>query len=165
MSGGNQVNLELFKSKGGIFEHGDFRDHVLVAHIFTKHGPFDYVYHLGAYAAEGLSHFIRTYNYRNNLEATAGLINQAVLQVPQVKKFVFTSSIATFGSSDGNLPFKEKSPQIPEDPYGISKLACEMDLKAAANVFGMEYIIFYPHNVYGPRQNIADKFRNVIGFS
>lgn len=67
-----------------------------VEQLFADHGPFDYVYHLAAYAAEGLSHFIRGFNYRNNLQATVQLINQAVLG--GVKCFVFTSSIASFGS-------------------------------------------------------------------
>jgi UDP-glucose 4-epimerase len=51
----------------------------------------------------------------------------------------------------------------PEDPYGISKYAVELDLRAAHETFGLEYVVFRPHNVYGERQNIADKYRNVIG--
>ena len=38
-----------------------------------------------------------------------------------------------------------------------------LDLRAAHEMFGINYIIFRPHNVYGERQNIADKYRNVIG--
>ena len=41
--------------------------------IFEKH-EIDYVYHFAAYAAEGLSPFIRKYNYTNNLLATANII-------------------------------------------------------------------------------------------
>ena len=51
----------------------------------------------------------------------------------------------------------------PEDPYGIAKYAVEMDLKAAHELFGLNYIIFRPHNVYGEYQNIGDKYRNVVG--
>lgn len=80
-----------------------------------------------------------------------------------MKAFVFTSSIAAFGTSDGKPPFTESSPKRPEDPYGIAKMAFEQDLQAAYHMFGLHYIIFRPHNVYGPRQNIADKFRNAIG--
>ena len=39
----------------------------------------------------------------------------------------------------------------------------ELDLAAAGRQFGLEWVVFRPHNVYGPRQNIADKFRNAIG--
>ena len=51
----------------------------------------------------------------------------------------------------------------PEDPYGVSKYAVELDLKAAHHQFGLNYIVFRPHNVYGEHQNIGDKYRNVIG--
>ena len=57
----------------------------------------------------------------------------------------------------------EEMTPIPEDPYGVSKYAIELDLKAAHEMFGPNYVIFRPHNVYGENQNIGDKYRNVIG--
>ena len=138
----------------------DLKDEYRVAELFREYGPFDYIYHLAAYAAEGLSHFIRRFNYRNNLEATASLINHAVMG--KVKAFVFTSSIAAYGVPE-RLPLTEEAQQNPEDPYGVSKHAAELDLKAAQQMFGMDFVIFRPHNVYGPRQNMADKFRNAVG--
>lgn len=51
----------------------------------------------------------------------------------------------------------------PEDPYGIAKLAVEQELKVSQQMFGLNYVIFRPHNVYGERQNIGDKYRNVVG--
>ena len=156
LSGGTKLNLP----KNSTFVNVDLKRPQAVAHLFKEHGPFDYVYHLAAYAAEGLSHFIRRFNYRNNLEASVSLINQCVLY--KVKTIVFTSSIASYGSP-ATKPFVEETPQQPEDPYGISKLAVEMDLKAAHQMFGLNFVVFRPHNVYGPRQNIADKFRNAIG--
>ncbi len=137
---------------------GDLRDGDFVASLWGG-GRFDVVYHLGAYAAEGLSHFIRAYNYRTNLEASANLINQAVLG--EASRFVFTSSIAVYGA--GQVPMSERIAPRPEDPYGISKYAVELDLAAAHEMFGLEYTIFRPHNVYGERQNVADRYRNVIG--
>ena len=138
---------------------GDLRDGDFVRSMWDGHGPFDLVYHIGAYAAEGLSHFIRAYNYRTNLEASVQLINQAVLH--DVKRFVFTSSIAVYGA--GQVPMTENQTPLPEDPYGISKYAVELDLVAAQRMFGLDFTVFRPHNVYGERQNIADKYRNVIG--
>ncbi len=137
---------------------GDLRDAEFVRSLWSD-GPYDYVYHLGAYAAEGLSHFIRAYNYRTNLEASINLINQSILE--SVKRFVFTSSIAVYGA--GQVPMTEDQAPEPEDPYGISKYAVELDLAAAQRMFGLDYTIFRPHNVYGERQNIADPYRNVIG--
>jgi UDP-glucose 4-epimerase len=117
------------------------------------------VYHLAAYAAEGLSHFIRRYNYQNNLVGSINLINLSVLH--EIKCFVFTSSIAVYGANQ--VPMTEDLTPQPEDPYGISKYAVELDLRAAQHQFGLNHIIFRPHNVYGEHQNIGDKYRNVIG--
>ena len=57
---------------------------------------------------------------------------------------------------------EDMTPQ-PEDPYGIAKYCVELDLAAAHRLFGLDYIIFRPHNVYGERQNTGDRYRNVIG--
>src|SRR3712207_3136109 len=155
LSGGYRENLPI----SATWVEGDLRDAGFVKSLWDDHGPYDYVYHLAAYAAEGLSHFIRAYNYRTNLEASIHLINQAVLH--DAKRFVFTSSIAVYGA--GQVPMTEDQTPRPEDPYGISKYAVELDLASAHEMFGLEYTIFRPHNVYGERQNIADRYRNVIG--
>jgi UDP-glucose 4-epimerase len=121
--------------------------------------PFEYVFHFAAYAAEGLSPFIRQYNYMNNTVATSFLISESIKH--NVKRFVFTSSMAVYGSQ--NAPFDETMEPRPIDPYGIAKYACELDLKAAANQHSLSYCILRPHNVYGPGQNIWDPYRNVLG--
>ena len=143
---------------GATFVKGSVCDHELVTQLFQQY-HFDYVYHLAAYAAEGLSHFIRRFNYNNNLIGSINLVNESVKH--KIKCFVFTSSIAVYGK--GQLPMTEDMMPIPEDPYGVSKYAMELDLKAAHEMFGLNYIIFRPHNVYGENQNIGDKYRNVIG--
>lgn len=140
------------------FIQADITDHEAIARVFNEHG-IDYVYHLAAYAAEGLSHFIRRFNYNNNLIGSINLINESVKH--EVKCFVFTSSIAVYGAIEP--PMSEDQVPEPEDPYGVAKLAVEHDLKTCHEMFGMPYVIFRPHNVYGEYQNIGDKYRNVIG--
>jgi UDP-glucose 4-epimerase len=140
------------------FVRGSVTDIALVQQLFEVE-VFDYVYHLAAYAAEGLSHFIRRYNYENNLIGSINLINLSILH--RVKCFVFTSSIAVYGANQ--LPMHEDLTPHPEDPYGVAKYAVELDLRAAKQQFGLPSIIFRPHNVYGEHQNIGDKYRNVIG--
>ncbi len=154
LSGGYQSNV----SPHAQFVQGSVVDHALIDRLFAEH-RFDYVYHLAAYAAEGLSHFIRRFNYTTNLTGSVNLINASVMY--DVKCFVFTSSIAVYGV--GQVPMTEDMMPTPEDPYGISKLAVEMDLRAARHMFGLNSIVFRPHNVYGERQNIADRYRNVVG--
>ena len=126
--------------------------------IFETHKP-DYVFHFAAYAAEGLSPFIRQFNYENNLIATTRLINQSIKH--NIKRFVFTSTMAVYGAA--TPPFLESYQQAPIDPYGIAKYACEMDIQIAGDQHGLDWCIFRPHNVYGAKQNIWDKYRNVLG--
>ncbi|MCG8387957.1 MAG: NAD-dependent epimerase/dehydratase family protein [Cytophagales bacterium] len=154
LSGGFEDNV----NPKATFVNGSITDTLLIDQLFEQH-QFDYVYHLAAYAAEGLSHFIRHFNYDNNLLGSVNLINASIKS--KVKCFVFTSSIAVYGTQ--TLPMIETATPMPEDPYGISKYAVEMDLKTAHEMFGLNYIVFRPHNVYGSLQNIGDRYRNVIG--
>src|SRR4051812_5673468 len=154
LSGGFAENVPT----GAQLVRGSVLDHDLLARLFDEH-RFDYVYHLAAYAAEGLSHFIRRFNYQNNVVGSMNVLNEAVRC--RSKHFVFTSSIAVYGP--GHPPLREDQPMHPEDPYGIAKAAVEQDLAAAQRMFGLNYTIFRPHNVYGEFQNIGDRYRNVIG--
>ena len=106
---------------GADFIEGSINDLALANNLFAN-SHFDYVYHLAAYAAEGLSHFIKRFNYTNNLIGSVNLINASINH--HVKCFVFTSSIADYGSSP-ELPMTDATPAHPEDPYGITKLAVE----------------------------------------
>jgi UDP-glucose 4-epimerase len=58
---------------------------------------------------------------------------------------------------------REDTIPVPEDSYGISKLAVEQELRVTHEMFGLDYVVFRPHNVYGDRQNIGDRYRNVVG--
>ena len=130
-----------------------------VENAFEASNP-DYVFHFAAYAAEGLSPFIRQYNYDNNLKATAKIVNECIKY--NVKRLVFTSSLAVYGHQSGNM-FDEIQIPEPIDPYGVAKFACEMDIKIAGEQHGLDWCIIRPHNVYGAKQNIWDKYRNVLG--
>jgi UDP-glucose 4-epimerase len=154
LSGGFEENVP----EKALFVKGSIMDHELINELFEEH-RFDQVYHLAAYAAEGLSHFIKRFNYNNNLIGSVNLINASINY--GVKTFVFTSSIAVYGA--GQSPMSEDMIPVPEDSYGIAKLAVEQELRVSHEMFGLDYIIFRPHNVYGERQNIGDRYRNVVG--
>lgn len=154
LSGGFRENVPV----SATFVEGSILDHDLINRLFDRH-DFDYVYHLAAYAAEGLSHFIKRFNYNNNLIGSVNLINASINH--HVKRFVFTSSIAVYGA--GQSPMSEDMIPMPEDSYGIAKLAVEQELRVSHEMFGLDYVIFRPHNVYGERQNIGDRYRNVVG--
>lgn len=154
LSGGFKENV----NPKATFVEGSILNTELLSKLFEEN-KFDYVYHLAAYAAEGLSHFIKRFNYNNNLIGSVNLINESILH--KIKCFVFTSSIAVYGA--GKPPLKEDMIPVPEDPYGIAKLAVEMELRVSHEMFGLNYIIFRPHNVYGEYQNLGDRYRNVVG--
>ena len=136
----------------------DLSDHP-IENCFEYHKP-DYVFHFAAYAAEGLSPFIRKYNYTNNLISTANIVTQCIKH--DVKRLVFTSTMAVYGHGEGGI-FHEDMRRNPIDPYGIAKMGCERDIEIANEQHGLDYCIIRPHNVYGAKQNIWDKYRNVLG--
>lgn len=160
LSGGYEDNLPT--NVNYVFVRGDLTEvacqKVIEQDVFVR-TPITIIFHFAAYAAEGLSPFIRRFNYINNILPMAWLVTMAIKY--SVKRFVFTSSMATYGA--GVPPFSEDTPLKPVDPYGIAKMACEKDLISAHDQFGLEYCIIVPHNIYGRYQNIWDPYRNVLG--
>jgi UDP-glucose 4-epimerase len=144
-------------TKNQFFEF-DLTNEKLLKNLFREYN-IDYVYHFAAYAAEGLSPFIRNYNYTNNILSSVNIINECINF--DVKKMIFTSSMAVYGV--GSPPFKESQLPSPIDSYGVAKYAVEMDLYQANKQFDLKYNIIRPHNIVGVYQNIWDRYRNVIG--
>ena len=140
------------------FVEMDITDHVALAALFEAH-RFDYVAHFAAFAAEGLSNFVRRYTYMNNVVGSTNLINCAINH--DVRRFTFFSSIASYGALVP--PFKEDMTRVPIDIYGLAKhVTCE-DLRIAADHHGLEYSIIVPYNIYGPKQALNSRYRNVMG--
>jgi UDP-glucose 4-epimerase len=129
-----------------------------VSEVFSTYRP-DYVFHLAAFAAEGLSPFVRSHNYRNNLEATSKIVTECIKN--DVTRLIFSSTMGVYG--DNPTPFYESDQPNPIDPYGIAKYACELDIRVAGEHHGLDWCIIRPHNVYGIKQNIWDRYRNVLG--
>jgi UDP-glucose 4-epimerase len=155
LSGGYSEHI----NKEAIFYEFNLIDLGKIESIFEKYN-IDTVYHFAAYAAEGLSPFIRKYNYENNLIASTNLITCSIQY--EINRFVFASSMSVYGDKY-TPPFNEEMRQEPIDPYAIAKYAVEQDLKVAFDQHGLKYTIVRPHNFYGVNQNIWDKYRNVLG--
>lgn len=132
-----------------------------ITDIFDKH-EFEYVFHFAAYAPEGLSTFMRMFTDKNNMLSTDNIINECVNH--KVKRLVFTSSMAVYGNGEHyGKRFKEYDTPHPLDPYAVSKYACELNIKNAGSIHGLDWCIIRPHNLYGTKQNIWDRYRNVLG--
>ena len=153
-----RFNLSADKAVAGL-TYSTIGGPVNLKYIFEQEKP-DIVYHFAAYAAECLSPFIRRYNYSNNLVSTANVVTECIRH--KVKRLVFTSSMAVYGEAN-KPPFDESFIRMPKDPYGIAKAACEADIEIAGEQHGLDWCIIRPHNVYGIKQNIWDKYRNVLG--
>ncbi len=154
LSGGYKRNVDPKCN----FILADLRDATETARIIKNLRP-EVIYHLAANAAEAKAQFapvdITTRNYNTFLNVLV-----AGLQSGSMKRIIVTSSIAVYGSAD--VPFKENSRPHPDDVYGLSKLNIEDTLKILSKVHKFEYVITRPHNVYGPRQNMQDPYRNVV---
>ena len=156
LSGGAEVNVP----RHATFVRGSIADPAAVDDLFSRR-RFAFVFHLAAYAAEGLSHFIKRFNYTNNLIGSVNLINASVNT--GVTGFVFTSSIAVYGASP-HLPMTEDTFPHPDDPYGIAKLRRRAGTGGLPERCSVSITLSSgPTTCIGPRQNIADRYRNVIG--
>lgn len=118
----------------------------------------DVVYHLAATAHEGLSVFSPHENSIHGVAASAAIFAAAIHA--RVKRIVFTSSMARYGTQE-TLPFTEDMTPKPQDPYGIGKVCSEDTLRCLADEHGIEWVISVPHNIVGPKQCVRDPFRNV----
>jgi UDP-glucose 4-epimerase len=157
LSGGSLRNLEEANKKRRFkFIQGDLRDHRLCN---TLCKDVEVIFHLAAYAAEGQSFFSPIQINDINIKPMNNLLVAAINN--NVKRFIFTSSMAVYGNQIP--PFKETNPRDPVDPYGAGKAYCENMLEIFHEIYGLEYVIIRPHNVFGERQNTADPYRNVIG--
>lgn len=136
----------------------DLRDKDAAQKVISEIEP-EIVVHCAANAAEGLSTFspieITTSNYDTFWNVLVPSINTGSL-----KRFVFTSSIAVYGAI--HVPFREADLPLPQDIYGVTKLAIEQSLRIMSDIHGFEYTITRPHNVYGENQRMDDPYRNVI---
>lgn len=84
--------------------------------------------------------------YENNTEGSRSLIEVAVAE--KIKQFIFSSTAAVYGET-GNEPVKESAVPAPLNPYGVSKLFTEQQLKDVCAASDMQYGIFRYFNVAG----------------
>lgn len=149
LSGGEKENVP----HSAVFHLGDIRD----ADLDKLLKNIDTVVHCAALPHEGLSVFAPRVISSNILDATIALLVSSIKN--RVKRFVFMSSMARYGSQE--VPFREDMPTKPEDPYAISKVAAEKMVEILCNLHGVEWTILVPHNIIGPKQKYDDPFRNV----
>lgn len=136
----------------------DLKDRERTAVIIERIQP-QIFYHLAADAAEGKSMFSPIQITTNGINTFYNVLVPAI-KAGSLKRFIFTSSIAVYGSI--HIPFREADLPLPQDIYGLNKLNVEQALRIMSRVHDFEYTIVRPHNVTGPGQNMSDPYRNVV---
>lgn len=153
LSGGYKDNV----NPKAHFAKLDLRDRKKVEKYISQVKP-ELLYYLAADASEGRSQFTPLSSTERNYLAYMYTLVSAIKY--GLKKVVLTSSMSVYGAQ--KPPFSEDMPKKPEDIYGIAKGAMEDATEVLAKVHSFDYVIVRPHNVYGPKQNLADPYRNVI---
>ncbi|MBL4575896.1 MAG: UDP-glucose 4-epimerase GalE [Opitutaceae bacterium] len=131
------------------FYKGDLGDEKVVGEILTTE-KVELVMHFAAFAYVGESVTDPLKYYFNNTVATLHLLRTMVKH--GVKKFVFSSTCATFGTPE-KLPISEKTPQCPINPYGQTKLDIENALKNISRAHGLSFACFRYFNAAGESED------------
>lgn len=122
----------------GLFVNGDFGDRQLLDQLMTDH-HFDGVLHFAAFASVPDSVARPARYYHNNVTNMQTLLDACVAH--DVKHFVFSSSASTFGDPQ-YTPMDEAHPQLPINPYGMTKLIGEKMLADYERAYGLKYCAF-----------------------
>lgn len=127
------------------FVEGDLGDDSILEHIFTEYS-IDAVFHFAANSLVGESVQEPLKYYRNNVGATIILLQKMVEH--GVKKFIFSSTAATYGIPDTKI-ITEETLTNPINPYGHSKLMVEQILADMANAYDFQYTVLRYFNAAG----------------
>jgi UDP-glucose 4-epimerase len=136
-------------ASGLTLHEGDLGDEAFVKRVLTDE-KIDVVMHFAAFCYVGESVTDPLKYYLNNSAATLHLLH-AMLQVG-VKKFIFSSTCATFGVP-ATLPIYENLPQAPINPYGQTKLDIELALRSLAPATGLSFAVFRYFNAAGASED------------
>ncbi len=119
----------------------------------------DVIIHTACTAYEGLSVFSPYLVGQNTYQISMSTFTAAAQN--NVEKVINCSSMARYGQQEKS-PFTEDMLPMPQDPYGIAKLASEETLKVLSEVHNFDFVNLVPHNIIGPRQKYDDPYRNVV---
>ena len=137
------------------FFQGDLADRTVIGHALDEARP-DAVMHFAANALVGESMQNPSKYFRNNVSSGINLLDAAV--EAEVKKFVFSSTCATFGIPD-RMPLDESLPQKPINPYGESKLMFEQVLRWYEEIHGLSYVALRYFNAAGASERFGEDHR------
>ena len=139
-------------SEGAVLYEGDIGDRKFVSGILSER-QIDACMHFSAYAYVGESVEDPGKYFHNNFSATLNLLD--ILREHNVKKFIFSSTCATYGVPQ-YVPIDEKHTQWPVNPYGWSKLMVERALDAYDTAYGLKYVALRYFNASGATKRCGE---------
>ncbi len=134
------------------FYEGNIGDKLLMTNILSQHN-IEACMHFSAFAYVGESVEKPNIYFENNVEQTLKLLD--VLIENNVKKFVFSSTCATFGEPD-YVPIDENHPQKPTNPYGWTKFMVERILETYDTAYGLKFVALRYFNACGATENLGE---------
>jgi len=129
---------------------GDLKEYFAVKRIIHEVQP-DVVIHLAAISPVAYSYDHPHEVIETNLLGTVNLAESCLREVPHFKHFLFASTSETYGN--GPNPKTEETPQNPNSPYAVSKLACEKYLLYMRDAYNFPVTILRNFNTYGRKDN------------
>lgn len=135
------------------FYEGDVGDRALVTSILQKH-EVESCIHFAAYAYVGESVSEPTKYFENNVRQGIALLG--ALMDGGVRRFVFSSSCATYGTPD-RVPISEETPQQPQNPYGWTKLFLERILDSYSVAYNLNFVALRYFNAAGASQTLGER--------
>lgn len=149
----NKSALDPIKDILGEIEirYGNLTDYATIKKLVKDISPH-YIIHVGAATAVRHSFENPIEFQETNHLATVNLVH-SVLELPEFKKFIFASTMETYGDQKQGTPFKEDFMQRPLSPYAVSKAASDQYIRMAEKAFGIPYIIMRCCNTFGRKDN------------
>lgn len=149
-------NLSMFEPIKDIISnldvrYGNLSDFHSIKRIVKDVSP-QYILHIGAQTSVRHSFELPLEYNETNYMGTINLAH-AALELNSFKKFIFASTMETYGWQPKKIPFKEDLSLNPASPYAASKVACEVYIRMAQKAFGLPYIISRACNTFGRKHN------------
>lgn len=129
---------------------GDLRDYFAVRRILREIQP-EVVIHLAAVSPVSYSYDHPNEVLEVNLTGTLNLAEACLREVAHFRQFLFASTSETYGN--GPVPKTEETPQNPNSPYSVSKLAAEKYILYMRDAHGFPVTVLRPFNTYGRKDN------------
>ena len=138
-------------SSSAAFVHADLSDLTTLKETLSK--GIDAVIHMAADSLVGESCVDPAKYYQNNVANGLGLLG--AMNDVGVKRFVFSSTAATYGQPE-QQPIQETAVTQPTNPYGATKLACEHALRWYDEAYGLRYATLRYFNAAGASENFGE---------